>query len=154
MSKDKKGSSSKNITQNRKARHDYHLLDRYEAGIALKGTEVKSIRNGNVSLAESYVKIENGEAFLIDAHIASYDYGTHENHDPKRPRKLLLHRKEIKKLDDKIRSGGMTIVPTRAYFSRGNVKIEIALARGKQDHDKRDAIRECEDQRTIDKHLR
>lgn len=140
---------NKTITVNRKARHEYHLQDRFEAGIVLQGTEVKSIRAGNFSLADSYVRIQGGETFLMDAHIAAYSHGNLENHDPKRTRKLLLHRKEIKKIADMTYSSGMTIVPTRAYFSRGVVKVEIAVARGKQAYDKREALKKDADRRAI-----
>ena len=139
----------KTITVNRKARHEYHLQDRFEAGIVLQGTEVKSIRGGNFSLTDSYVRIQDGETYLIDAHIAAYTHGHRENHDPKRTRKLLLHRREIKKIADKTNSSGMTIVPTRAYFSNGVVKVEIAVARGKQDYDKREDLKKEADRRAI-----
>ena len=139
----------KTIIVNRKARHEYHLQDRFEAGIVLQGTEVKSIRAGSFSLADSYVRIQGGETFLVDAHIAAYSHGNRDNHDPKRARKLLLHRREIKKIADKTNSSGMTIVPTRAYFSKGVVKVEIAVARGKQDYDKREDLKKAADRRAI-----
>lgn len=139
----------KTITVNRKARHEYHLQDCFEAGIVLQGTEVKSIRDGNFSLTDSYVRIQGGETFLLDAHIAAYAHGNRENHDPKRARKLLLHRREIKKIADKTYSSGMTIVPTKAYFSSGVVKVEIAVARGKQAYDKREDLKKDADRRAI-----
>ena len=135
-----KNSTTPMITVNRKARYDYHLRDRYEAGIVLQGTEVKAIRAGRFNLTDSYAQITDGEAFLIDAHIGPYAHGNIENHEPKRKRKLLLHRREIIKLERSIRSKGMTIVPTRAYFSNGKVKLELAVAMGKQIYDKRDKI--------------
>ena len=128
------------ITVNRKARYDYHLRDRYEAGVVLQGTEVKSIRSGRFNLTDSYAQITDGEVFLIDAHIGPYEHGNIANHEPKRKRKLLLHRREIIKLERSIRSKGMTIVPTRAYFSNGKVKLELAVALGKQLYDKRDKL--------------
>ena len=141
--------NSKVVTVNRKARHDYHLMERHEAGISLTGTEVKSIQNGGFTLTDSYVRLEGGEAFLVDAHIGLYNHSTVENHAPKRVRKLLLHRKEIKKLDGKTRTSGITIVPTKAYFDKGKVKVEIALARGKRDYDKRQDLKKQTDQRMI-----
>ena len=141
--------SVKVVTVNRKARHEYHLHDRYEAGLALQGTEVKSIRAGKFNLADSYARIQDGEVFLIDAHIGFYEQGNRENHEPKRQRRLLLHRREIRKIEGKIRSAGMTIVPTKAYFSEGKVKLEIAVASGKRAYDKRDLIEREEARRAI-----
>lgn len=128
------------ITVNRKARHDYHLNDRYEAGIVLQGTEVKAIRNGHMNLSDSYAQISDGEVFLINAFIGLYDQANQMNHEPKRPRKLLLHRNEIKKLERFTNAKSMTLIPTRAYFSKGKVKIEISVAEGKKLYDKRDKI--------------
>ena len=138
--KSAKDSTNPVITINRKARYDYHLRDRYEAGIVLQGTEVKAIRSGRLNLTDSYAQVSDGEVFLIDAHIGPYAHGNIANHEPKRKRKLLLHRREIIKLERSIRSKGMTIVPTRAYFSNGKVKLELAVAMGKQLYDKRDKI--------------
>ena len=138
--KSAKDSTNPVITINRKARYDYHLRDRYEAGIVLQGTEVKAIRAGRLNLTDSYAQVSDGEVFLIDAHIGPYEHGNSANHEPKRKRKLLLHRREITKLERSIRSKGMTIVPTRAYFSNGKVKLELAVAMGKQLYDKRDKI--------------
>jgi len=129
------------VATNRKAAFEYFLLERFEAGIALQGSEIKSVRAGQVSLAESYVDIENGrQAWLVEAHIAPYEEAGRFNHDPKRRRRLLLHRKEILELWNAVRQKGMTIVPTRLYLKRGRAKIEIALARGKKAYDKRTAI--------------
>ena len=153
MKKASANDSAKVITVNRKARHDFHLHDRYEAGIALLGTEVKSIRAGRLNLADSYARIRDGEVFLVDAHIGPYEQGSRENHEPKRQRKLLLHRREIRKIESRIRSAGMTVVPTKAYFSNGKVKLEIAIASGKQAYDKRDAIEREEARRAIRSHL-
>ena len=140
---------TKKIVENRKARHDYHLLERYEAGIVLQGTEVKSLRAGNVTIRDSFARVEGNEIFLYDLHISPYDHGNRENHDPKRPRKLLLHKKEIKKLYNSTLQAGFTIVPTRMYFSKGRAKVELALATGKREYDKREAIKERETQQTI-----
>lgn len=137
-----KKNSPKNgtITVNRKARYDYHLRDRYEAGIVLQGTEVKAIRNGQFNLTDSYAQVTDGEVFLVDAYIGLYDQGNQMNHEPKRPRKLLLHRPEIRKLERAVQSKGLTLIPTRAYFTSGRVKIELAVAQGKRLYDKREKI--------------
>ncbi len=129
------------IATNRKARFEYFLLETFEAGLALQGSEIKSVRAGQVSLSEAYIHIENGrEAWLLDAHIAPYVQANRFNHDPKRPRRLLLHRREIHALWQAVRQKGMTIVPTRLYLKDGLAKLEIALARGKKLHDKRETI--------------
>jgi SsrA-binding protein len=125
------------IAQNRKARHDYSILDTYEAGIALTGTEVKSLRAGRASLVDGYATIKDGEVWLSGIHIAEYAEGTWTNHEPRRTRKLLLHKAEILRLIGKIRESGLTLVPLSMYFSDGKVKVEIALARGKRTYDKR-----------------
>jgi SsrA-binding protein len=130
-------SGRKVIAQNRKARHDYSILDTYEAGIALTGTEVKSLRAGRASLVDGYASIKDGEVWLSGIHIAEYTQGTWTNHEPRRTRKLLLHRAEIERLIGKIRESGLTLVPLQMYFSDGKVKVEIALARGKRTYDKR-----------------
>ena len=129
------------IATNRKAGFEYFLLERFEAGLSLQGSEIKSIRAGQMSIAESFVDIENGRnAFLVEAHIAPYEQANRFNHDPKRKRRLLLHKKEIRELWDAVRLKGMTIVPTRVYLKDGRAKIEIALARGKKLYDKRETI--------------
>jgi SsrA-binding protein len=125
------------IAENRKARHDYHLLERYEAGIVLTGTEVKSLRDGGASLQQAYADVREGEAWLIGAHFADYDNASYAGHDPRRTRKLLLHRKEIERLIGKTRESGLSLVPLSMYFADGKVKVEIALARGKRAYDKR-----------------
>ena len=140
MKKKKNIQQNGTITVNRKARYDYHLRDRYEVGIVLQGTEVKAIRNGQFNLTDSYAQITDGEVFLVDAFIGLYNQGNKMNHEPKRPRKLLLHRSEIKKLERSVQSKGMTLIPTRAYFTGGRVKLEIAVAEGKRLYDKRDKI--------------
>jgi len=129
------------IATNRKAGFEYFLLERFEAGLSLRGSEIKSIRAGQMSIVESYVDIENGQnAFLVEAHIAPYEQANRFNHDPKRKRRLLLHKKQIRELWDAVRLKGMTIVPTRVYLKDGRAKIEIALARGKKLYDKRETI--------------
>lgn len=139
------------VAHNRKARHEYFLLDTYEAGIVLKGSEIKSIRAGKLSLAQAYVSIEGGEAWLTNAHIAPYDQANRFNHDPLRPRKLLLHRKQIKKLYENVRQKGATIVPLRVYLKDGKAKVEIALAKGKKHYDKRAEIAKRDAQREMDR---
>ncbi len=138
------------IVTNRAALHDYHILDRYEAGIALTGTEVKSIRNGQIQLRDSYVAVRDGEAWLMNAHISPYAHGNRLNHEPLRTRKLLLHRHEIERLAKAANIRGMTLVPTRVYLKNGRVKLEIGVARGKKMHDKR----ETEMRRTIERETR
>jgi SsrA-binding protein len=130
-------SGQKVIAKNRKARHDYTILDTYEAGLALTGTEVKSLRAGRASLVDGYATIKDGEVWLQGVHIPEYTQGTWTNHEPRRTRKLLLHREEISRLIGKIRESGLTLVPLQMYFRDGKVKVEIALARGKRTYDKR-----------------
>ena len=142
------------IADNRRARHDYHLLDRYEAGLVLQGTEVKSLREGRASLQQAYAEVRGNEAWLVGAHISTYDQGNIANHDPDRDRKLLLHRKEIASLIGKVRERGFTLVPTRLYFKDGRAKVELALARGKERHDKRHDIAKRDAERQIDRALR
>ncbi len=125
------------VSKNRKAFHDFHILEQYEAGIVLTGTEVKSVRQANVNLKDSYATIKNSEVFLLNAHISPYKQGGIFNHDPTRERKLLLHRKEIDKLTSKIKERGFTLIPLKVYLKRGRVKIELGLARGKREYDKR-----------------
>ncbi len=128
------------VATNRKAGFEYFLLERFEAGLSLQGSEIKSIRGGQVSLAEAYVRVDDHEAWLVEAHIAPYEQANRFNHDPKRPRRLLLHQKEIRELWDAVRQKGMTIVPTRIYLKQGRAKLEIAIAKGKKMYDKRQAI--------------
>ena len=132
------------IASNRKALHEYFVLQKVEAGIALTGTEVKSLRDGAVNLKDSYVSFERGEAFLTGAHISPYAHGNRENHDPERTRKLLLHRREIEKLRTQVAEKGLTVVPLRLYFKGGRVKAEIAVVRGKKLFDKRDSEKKRE----------
>lgn len=132
------------VTENRKARHDYHILERYEAGIELQGTEVKSLRDGHMTLKDSYADIENGQMHLVGAHIAPYDKGNIYNHEPERPRRLLMHKREILKLQAQVAEKGLTVVPLKVYFLKGRAKVELGLCRGKHTVDKRDTIRERE----------
>jgi SsrA-binding protein len=152
MSK-KPDEAQKVIATNRRAHHDYFLEERFEAGIALVGSEIKSVRAGQVQLREAYVNVQNGQAYLLNAHIAPYDPAARDNHDPLRERKLLLHKKEIGKLREKTRQKGYTIVPLQMYLSQGRAKVEIALARGKRQYDKRQAIAERDHQREMDRAL-
>ena len=142
------------ISQNKKAHHDYFLLDTYEAGIELKGTEIKSVRLGNVNLKDSFVRIKNNEVYVENMHIAPYDHGNIFNHEPRRIRKLLLHKKEISKLEKKVREDGLTIVPTKLYFNTSKAKLEIALAKGKKLYDKRNDLKEKDAKRDIEKALK
>lgn len=146
--------SIKIVATNRKAAHDYFLGDQLEAGLVLQGTEIKSVRAGQVSLREAYVRIDGQEAWLMNAHIAAYDPASKMNHEPRRPRKLLLHRKEIIKLYDQIRTRGRTIIPTKMYLRDGRAKLEIALATGKRKYDKRREIAERDAAREVDRALR
>ena len=139
------------IASNKKARHDYHILDTYEAGLVLTGSEVKSLRMGRASLVDGYVFIEHGEAWIDAAYIPEYLNGSWTNHAPRRKRKLLLHRQQIDKLYQKTREGGMTIVPLQLYFLDGRAKVEIALAKGKKEYDKRQTLREKQDRREADR---
>jgi SsrA-binding protein len=142
------------VARNRKAAHDYHLSDHIEAGLVLRGTEIKSVRAGQVSLRESYVQTDGREAWLVNAHIAPYDPASRTNHDPRRPRKLLLHKRQIRNLADQVQQRGYTIIPTRMYIVNGRAKLEIALAKGKRKYDKRKAIAERDAERQIDRALR
>lgn len=135
---------------NRKARYDYEILDKFEAGIVLTGTEIKSIRKGSANLKDSYAIIKNGEAFLLNMYISEYKEGNKFNHDETRTRKLLLHKNEINKINDKISIKGLTLVPVKLYFSNGKAKIELAVARGKHTYDKKETIK----QRDIDREMK
>ena len=139
-----KAAAERPIADTRKAGHDYHLLETFEAGVALLGTEVKAIREGRVQLRDSYCKLERGEAYLLGAHIGQYSHTGYGAHDPVRPRKLLLHRTELNKLLGKTAERGLTIVPLRMYLKNGRVKVAIALAKGKKIYDKRETIRRRE----------
>ena len=139
--------AQKSIAENRKAFHDFHILDTLEAGIVLQGTEVKAIREGNVNLRDSFARVEGGEVWLYNVHINPYSHRGYADHEPTRRRKLLLHRREIRKLIGKTVERGMTLVPTRLYFKNGHVKVAIGLAKGKKAHDKRETIKRREAER-------
>jgi SsrA-binding protein len=142
------------IATNRRARHDFEILETVEAGLVLRGTEVKSLRGSHVTFKDAFATIRNNEAWLVGCHINPYSHGTDANHDPERDRKLLLHRKEISRLTGKVAERGLTLIPLRLYFKSGRAKLEIGLARGKKLHDKRSALRERETRREMEKAVR
>ena len=142
------------VVQNKKAYHDYFILDTYEAGIELKGTEIKSVRKGSANLKDSYIRIKNNEAFIENMHIAPYEQGNIFNHEPLRTRKLLLHKKEIKKLQKEVKENGLTIVPTKLYLNTSKLKVEVALVRGKKLYDKRQDLKAKDAKRDIDRALK
>ncbi|GAA2396296.1 SsrA-binding protein SmpB [Streptomyces glaucosporus] len=146
-----KETGRKLIAQNKKARHDYLILDTYECGLVLTGTEVKSLRQGRASLVDGFAQIDGGEAWLHNVHIPEYAQGTWTNHSARRKRKLLMHRAEIDKLIGKLQETGLTLVPLQLYFKEGRAKVEIALARGKKEYDKRQALRERQDRREAER---
>lgn len=154
MSKTATDKKTKTIADNRKARHEYELFDRYEAGLELKGTEIKSVRKGKVQLKDSWITIKDGQAYIKGMHISPYEFGNRFNHDETRDRRLLLHKKEILKLDQAARLKGMTLVPTRMYLSHGLCKLEIAVARGKNLHDKRESAKNRDAKREIEKAMK
>ncbi|RJQ45086.1 MAG: SsrA-binding protein SmpB [Nitrospiraceae bacterium] len=142
------------VATNRKAYHDYHIQETYEAGISLLGTEVKSLREGKANLKDSYAILKDNELFLLNCHISPYSHGNILNHDPLRTRKLLLHRKEIDRLLGNITQKGFTLIPLKIYFKGGRAKVELGLARGKRQYEKREAIKEREARREIERHMR
>jgi SsrA-binding protein len=152
--KGKRKAAPGDIATNRQASFRYHLLEKFEAGLQLQGSEVKSLRDGKVQLKDSYASVNDGEVWLHNAHIAPYPAASRENHEPERARKLLLHRREIERLIGKTAERGLTLVPTRLYFKGRNAKIEIALARGKEVHDKRRDLRDKDQRREIERALR
>ena len=141
----------KMIAQNKKARHDYFIHDEYEAGLVLVGSEVKSLRAGRANLKDAYGKIKNGEVYVYQMHISPYPYSYYNNHDPLRPRKLLLHNHEIKKLYGKLNEKGMSLIPLKLYFKDGKVKLTLGVAKGKKKYDKRETIRERDEKRDQDR---
>lgn len=149
MAKENEKSGIKIITENRKARHDYYILETFEAGIALLGTEVKPLKAGQIQLKDSYVEFLNGEMYLIHAHISTYTASSYNNHEPERKRKLLMKKSEIDKLYAKVKEKGLSIVPLKVYLKKGFAKVEIAFVKGKKAHDKRDSIK----QRDVDREL-
>lgn len=144
-------SGQKVVATNRQARFNYEILDTFEAGMVLRGSEVKSLRAGHVQLKDSYADVRDGEVWLVNAHISPYSFAEHGGHDPERPRKLLLHRREIDRLYGRIREEGLTLVPTRVYFSDGKAKIELGLGKGKKRHDKRRDIIEKRQKREMER---
>jgi len=153
VAKKKKKDGPGVIASNRKARHDYTILDTYEAGVVLQGTEIKSLRDGKASLVEAYATIDDGEVFLRNLHIPEYSMGSWTNHSPRRTRKLLLHRREIDTLAGKVRDGNRTLVPLKLYLKDGLVKVELGLAQGKQDYDRRQDIKKRTEDREIAREL-
>ena len=145
---------NKIVTENRKARYNYFIVDEFEAGMILMGTEVKSLRLGSVHLKDSYAKIKNGEVIVFQMHISPYPFAYYENHDPLRPRKLLLHKYEIKRLYGKINEKGMSLIPLKVYFKNGKAKITLALAKGKRKYDKRETIRRRDEKRDLERSKR
>jgi SsrA-binding protein len=154
MPKETKPDDVKVVATNRKARHLYIIIETIEAGIELKGTEVKSLRASEVSFLDSYAGIENGQAYVYNLHIAPYEKAARDNHDPMRRRRLLLHRTEIRRLTTKIEQRGLTLVPLAIYFDRSYAKVQLGLARGRKVHDRREAIREREEKREMERHRR
>jgi len=142
------------VVQNRRARHDYHVLEKHEAGIELRGTEVKSLRAGHIVLKDAYADVTDGEMFLVGVHINPYEQGTAWNHEPERRRRLLLHKREIVKLSALVAEKGYTLIPLSVYFKEGRAKVEIGLCKGKQTFDKRDTIRDREVKREIDRAMK
>lgn len=150
----KKDIPIKIVCQNKMARINYEITDTFEAGIVLVGTEVKSLRDGRANLKDSYAQVQNEEVYLYDLHISPYTFGNRYNHEPLRTRKLLLHKREIKRLYGKTKERGFSLIPTKMYFKNGKIKVEIGLARGKKLHDKREDLKRREDEREIERHFR
>ena len=146
---DKESNETTSIAKNRRARHDYHILDVWEAGLVLTGTEVKSLRDGKANIGDAYGIVKNGELWLLNMHISAYERGGYSNHEPERTRKLLLHRKEIRRLIGAVEREGLTLVPLEIYFKNGVAKVALALGKGKKAHDKRDTIKEREAEREM-----
>ena len=149
-----KTAGEQNVSVNRQARHNYFIEETYEAGLVLKGSEVKSLRDGKANLKDSYARIQNGEAFLVNAHISPYPGANRFNHDPTRARKLLLHGRQIERLTGKTKERGFTLIPLRLYFKNGRAKVELGLARGKKLYDKREALRRKIAQREVERSLK
>lgn len=142
------------VAQNRKARHDYTVIDTVEAGISLQGTEIKSIRNNRINLKDGFVRFRNGEAFLFNVHISPYDQGNLFNHEPRRSRKLLMHKKQIVKLHEESQKKGMTVIPLKVYIKNGYAKVLVGLAKGKREHDKRETLKRKDQEREIQRALK
>ena len=154
MAKTENSNEIESVARNKRARHDYHILETWEAGLVLTGTEVKSLRNGKANLSDAYGVVNEGEVYLINLHISPYDQGNYYNHEPTRTRKLLLHRKEIRRLIGAVEREGLTLVPLELYFKRGRAKVAIALAKGKKLHDKRADLRKKDDEREMARAVR
>ena len=153
MSKDE-APETQSIARNKRARHDYHILETWEAGLVLSGTEVKSLREGNANIADAYAIVKDGEVYLLNLHIAPYEQGNQFNHEPTRTRKLLLHRKEIRRMIGAVERQGLTLIPLELYFKRGIAKVALALGKGKKLHDKRDPARERDAEREMARAVR
>ena len=154
MAKDAETDETQSIARNRRARHDYHVLDTWECGLVLSGTEVKSLRDGRANLTDAYGVVKDGEVWLLNLHISPYERGTHFNHEPTRSRKLLLHKREIRRLIGSVERQGLTLVPLELYFKRGKAKVRLALGKGKKQHDKREDEKKREDERDMARALR
>jgi SsrA-binding protein len=142
------------VCQNKKARHDYHIIEVIEAGMVLVGTEVKSLREGRANLKDSYARIRNGELYLVQAHISPYSHAHYDNHDPERVRKLLVHKRELKRLTGKTQEKGLTLVPLKIYFKEGKAKVELALASGKRSYDKRETLKRKDQKREMERAIK
>ncbi len=151
---DQESAANRTISRNRKAFHDYHISETLEAGLVLQGSEIKSIRAGSVNLRDSYVAFRDGEAWLVGAHIAGYHEASYQDHDPRRDRKLLLHRREIQRLRGQVEQRGFTVVPTRLYLKDNRAKVEIGLAKGKHTYDKRESLRERDSDREMERAIK
>ena len=154
MSRDEEKPETETIARNKRARHDYHILETWEAGIALTGTEVKSLRHGKANLVDAYGIVKDGEVYLLNLHISPYEMGNVFNHEPTRTRKLLLHRREIRRMIGAVERQGLTLVPLELYFKGGRAKVALGLGKGKQSHDKRDDLRKKDDEREMARALR
>ena len=151
MSQSEVAAGTRVVAQNRKARHEYHILESWETGIVLQGTEVKSLRQGKANLQDAYASLDRGELWLYNLHISPYEQGNRFNHDPLRPRKLLMHRRELRKMIGQVEQKGLTLVPLDLHFARGIAKVRLALVRGKKLHDKRETLRQRADQRDMER---
>lgn len=154
MAKEQKDDETQSIARNRRASHEYHILETWEAGLVLKGTEVKSLRDGRANINDAFGIVKDGEIFLLNMHVSPYERGGYTNHEPDRTRKLLLHKKEIRRLIGAVERQGLTLVPLEVYFRKGIAKVRLALAKGKQQHDKRQAVRERDAQREMARAIR
>ena len=154
MAKDESPDETHAIARNKRARHDYHILEHWEAGLVLTGTEVKSLRDGKANLSDAYAIVKDGEVFLLNLHISPYDKGNQFNHEPTRTRKLLLHRKEIRRMIGAVERQGLTLVPLELYFKKGIAKVQLALGKGKKLHDKRDDEKRRDDEREMARAVR